>query len=780
MKKVSAVRTWMRMVLLAVWGCGMPMYIVDAQNVDAATVPRGNISGEVYDAETRAPLAGANVAVAGLARGAMCDAAGVFTITDIPVGVYTVKVSYIGYHTQGVPDVVVRSARATRLRVDLAPSALQAAEVVVQAGYFEQESDFAVSSLSLSAEEIRREAGTGGDISRIIASFPSIAKGNDTRNDLVVRGGSPIENAFYVDGIEVPNINHYPQFGASGGAIGIINIDAIADVDFSAGGFSPRYGDRLSSVMNISLREGGSEDVDMQADLHFMGAGVQAEGPLPARAGSWFISARRSWLDFLLSTFSDEVPTSIPVYGDVHAKLVWKPAEGHVVSLLDIFADDASFNNRDDAREAGENSYGRLNSTQNTAGAGWTWVWSAGGYSHTTLAHSSTRFNQWYNATTADTNIFRNTSAEGRTALRSTTVLRLSDRHGIEAGFDVVYTRSALDAVYGNTVVPSGNGGGLTGEHTQWRGGLHLQHTWKVFEALTLATGLRLDHSGANDETTLSPRLSLRWDVDAVTSLTAAAGMYAQTLPEILRAQQAANSSLPSARAVHWILGFSRLLSDDTRLLLEIYLKEYHNMPVDPAAPARFVLDDLAVNSDYFGAHGSLSRDGRARSYGIECSMQKKLVHGIYGTASVSWARSFGRAADGIWRPRVYDNVYSLALLGGWRLSRDWEISTRWILAGGSPYTPFDVQQSIAEGRGVPDADRIHSERLPAYHSLNLRADKRFFFERSTLTTFLAVWNLYGRKNVPFYRWNESSNRVEAPSLWSNSPLPVFGIEYEF
>lgn len=774
--RMKSMRSALRAALLLLLSLPTGVFAQETAGNDAA--PRGILLGVVLDAETRTPLAGANVAVVSAGRGASSDTEGRFRITALPVGSCALRVSYLGYRTHTATDVVIRSAAATSVTIALQPDAIRGNEVIVRAGYFQETGDAGVSAVSLSPEEIRREAGTGGDISRIIVALPSVAKGNDTRNDLVVRGGSPIENTFFVDGIEIPNINHYPQYGASGGAIGILNINAISDVDFSAGGFAARYGDRLSSVMSISLREGSREAAAARADLHFMGAGVQAEGPLPGADASWFLSARRSWLDFLLTTFSSEVPSAMPVYGDVHAKFVWHLTGGHTLSLLDIYAGDASSNEREDARENGDASFGHLNSTQNTAGLAWTWVWGEHGYSNTTIAHNAQRFDQGYASVASGALLQRNASSEDALRLRSTHVWRVSAAHSLEAGLEAAFSRSALDAEYGATAaIPAV---AMRSTYRDTRFAVWLGSAWKPHPAFTLNSGLRADHAAGQGIGSFSPRVSLRWDASPVSSVTLAAGVYRQILPAVLRRQHEANRDLPSPEALHLVAGYSLLLQEHMRALLEVYAKEYRSMPLDPAEPRGFVLDDLARTLDYFGAHGPLLASGRARAIGAEFSVQKKLVSDLYGTVSLSAGRAEYRAIDGVWRARACDNPFSAALMGGYKFSRDWEASVRWILAGGAPFTPFDVAASIAAGEGVLDAAQTSAERLPAYHSLNLRVDKRFFFDRSTLTCWLAVWNLYGRENIPFYQWDASARQAVAPTLWSNSALPVFGVEYDF
>jgi hypothetical protein len=737
----------------------------------------------VTDAETKAPLTGANVTILNTQRGATTDADGRYRIADVPVGSYTVRVSYIGYETHMSTDIIIRSARVTPADVALTPEAITGAAVEVHPAYFGQISDVGISSISLSQEDIRREAGTGKDISRIITALPSISKGNDTRNDLIVRGGSPIENAFIIDNFEVPNINHYPQFGASGGALGIINIDAVRDVDFSAGGFSSRYGDRLSSVMNISLREGGREAVDFKAELDFMGAGVRAEGPLPGHSGSWLLSARRSWLDFLLQSFSSESHSSSPTYSDALVKAVADLPGGHTITFLDVFATDKSSSTPGDALDSGENTYGRLNSTQNTAGLGWTWLWGPEGYTVTTLALTTTRYDQWYGWTTNGEMVMRNGSGEDELKLRSMNLWRISDRHSLEAGVDGALRTTRLDADYSDISGINGEAAqplAIDDKLTDRRVGIFANYTWRLVTAFAVTLGARADYYEKADRFLMSPRMCLRWDLSQISALTASAGLYSQSLPAILSYQHEENAKLPLPRAAHAVLGFSHLITENTRALIEVYYKEYTNLPIDPEQPSLSVLDELAQTSDYFTSHSSLKASGKARSFGVEISIQKKLVEDLYGTVSGSLGRSMYCDATGAWRDRAYDNRYSLAVMGGYKPWRDWEFSVRWIAAGGAPYTPFDVAASEAAHRGVLDMNRVQSERLPAYHSLNIRADKRFFFSGSTLTAYLAIWNVYGRKNVPFYRWNEDKNRLESPNLWCNNPMPVFGVEYEF
>ena len=269
-----------------------------AQQADGEKVAKGTIKVSVADADTKAPLIGVTMLLFNTTMGAVSDLDGSITLGGVPVGSYVVKFSLLGYESATVTDVIVHSKRITPLTVELRPSVLQSDDVNVKAGFFTPVQETPVSMINFSAEEIRRAPGAGGDVSRIISGLPSVAKANDERNSLIVRGGSPSENSFYIDNIEIPNINHYPNQGTSAGSLSLFNVDLIRDVNFHTGGFSPIYGDRLSSVMDISFRDGNRDELDGQLDLNFSGIGLIVEGP--AGRGSWLLNARRSYLDFII------------------------------------------------------------------------------------------------------------------------------------------------------------------------------------------------------------------------------------------------------------------------------------------------------------------------------------------------------------------------------------------------------------------------------------------------------------------------------------------------
>jgi len=295
----------------------------------------------------------------------------------------------------------------------------------------------------------------------------------------------------------------------------------------------------------------------------------------------------------------------------------------------------------------------------------------------------------------------------------------------------------------------------------------------RLTDRLSTVLGGRADYFSYNENTNYSPRISCRYQLSDRTYLNASYGIYYQNLPMLLLSQKDENKELADPKAIHYILGMEHLLSEDTKLGIEIYQKEYSHFPMDPDQPALFVIDD-----DFFNYYESLTDKGRAMSRGIELTLQKKLAENIYGLTSAAYFRSRYKGLDGVWRDRSYDNRLLLSVEGGYKPNPGLEMSMRWIYAGGVPYTPFDIDLSNANGYGVLDESRINSERYPDYHSMNVRVDKRFFFAKTNLVVYVSVWNAYNQKNIAEYFWNDAKEKVEAIYQWTM--LPILGAEWEF
>jgi len=740
-----------------------------------STNPTGTIKGRLIDDETKLPLVGANIIIINFTFGAATDQDGYFLIESVPSGAYSIQFSYIGYQQKIKTDVIVRPQRITFVNTELKSITLESEAITVSAGYFTKSDDQPVSVAGFSHEEIRRAPGSAGDVSRILMTLPSIAKVNDQSNNLIVRGGNPIENTFYIDNIEISNINHFPQQGASGGPIGILNVDFIEDVKFYSGGFSSIYGDKLSAIMDIDFREGNRQNFETQLDLNFSGFGGIAEGPMFSNKGSWMLSARRSYLDFVVNTFNVG-STVAPVYGDIQGKITYDLNDNNKLIFLGIFADDHNSPGRETAEKNYMTHYGNQDLYQSNFGINWRFLWGKIGYSNTSIAYSQNKYNEDFYETTTAKYAIKNRSLERAIKIRNGNQFILSLKSSLEFGLE----GKSLIEEYDNWYNQSTNNVGdtipaliLKDEIAAVKLGGFINFVTNPLNRLTTTLGLRADYFSFNQSMEWSPRFSLSYQLTPETSINSSAGMFYQALPLLLLSQNPNFKDLKNPSAIHYIFGLEHLLSESTKLTLEVYQKDYRNFPMDPKQQAIFVLD-----KNYFDNYERLLDNGKASSRGIEFMIQKKLAEDFYGLASASWFKSRYQGLNGKWHNRDYDNQITFSIEGGYKPNNNWEFSMRWIYAGGVPYTPFDIEKSKLNHIAVYDKNSVNESRYPDYHSMNLRVDKRWYFSSSNIVFYLSVWNVYDRKNLANYFWNDKEQKPEETYQWGL--LPIFGFEYEF
>ncbi|HSD64680.1 MAG TPA: TonB-dependent receptor [Ignavibacteriaceae bacterium] len=739
--------------------------------------PKGSISGNILDIETKTPLIGVNIYIKSTQTGTTTNSDGFYQLTNVPVGLINVVFSYIGYEAITKTDVNVKPDRTTFLNIEMNPSAVELGDVVVTNGYFSELENKPVSTVNFSSEEIRRSPGTAGDVSRILFTLPSIAKINDQRNSLIVRGGTPVENSFYLDNIEIPNINHFPVEGSSDGPIGILNADFIDDVNFHSGGFSPIFGDRMSSIMEISYREGEKNRFSPQLNLNMAGVGGAVEGSAGEKL-NYLFSFNRSYVDLIVNQIEEGSP--LPKYGDVQGKVVYDIDENNRLSFLDILSIDYVYLDENKAVENDANMYGETNGILNTGGANWQHIWSNQGYSNTSIAYTYTKSNNDYSKTVSRRQFYTNQSKDNTIRMRNVNYLKLNDKNSIEFGSDLsaAFTKfntfyGAYEDQYGNTTRPLN----VNNNKDAYKVGVFSVHHLNFLDVFKLDYGARVDYFTYNQNINFSPRATLTYSLNPKTSFSVSSGLFYQNIPNNILVQSEDFKSLKTPSAVHYIAGFSHNLGDATRLSIEAYYKQYNNFPVNPEMPTMFLFDQVQVYG-IFWSNKILKDNGKADAEGIEVTLQKKLAEDFYGLVSGSisntaYEDSFGKRHD-----RIYDNRFNFNLEGGYIPGNDWEFKIRWVYAGGAPYTPFNYEASKAAGVGIWDLSRTNSERLPDYHSMNIRIDKKFYFDTSSLLVYLSVWNVYSRKNIAFYYWNEVTNEQDVQTQWST--LPVLGVEYEF
>lgn len=745
-------------------------------------LPTGTITGTVLVTGTDAPLEGAQITVLTTERRALTDARGRFVLTGIAPGIWRLQVRAIGYAPQIVPDIAVGSGKPTSVVVRLTPVPRELQSVDVTASYFAPAIQATTSTQVLSAEAVRRAPGVQEDVIRAVALLPGVGITQPGRNDLVVRGGAPFENLFLVDGIEVPNINHFGTQGSTGGPLSLINIDAVEQASFSTGGFAARYGDRTASVTSITLREGSRERFGGEFSLSATGGFAIAEGPL-GRDGSFYLSARRSYLDLLFKAAGFGF---IPAYSDGQLKVVQQLDNRTTLSFLVIGADGTvTFTNDDPEKRYTNSRVAAPSQRQYFSGLTWRRLLS-GGVLDVVLGRTYTRYTTIQNdSLDPPSPIFRAFSTEGETSLRVDLTKQLSPTLEMSGG---AVTRYASQLEY-DLLVPGAlrldatlapRPLALDTSFTADRQALYGQLAWQATPRLRTTSGLRLDRYGFLDGATrVSPRLGARYALNATTTATASLGRYWQAPSYIWLVGDASNRLLSPFRADQIVLGLEQLPRPDLKLQVEVFAKGYRQYPRRQfrreavLAPSGF--DD--VTSDIPFGLEPLAAEATGRSFGIEFLAQKQLSDlPVFGLASLTIARTTFEGGDGVERPGSFDTPVIANTVIGWRPNPKWEISGKVRVASGLPTTPFITDGAFA---GLQQfAQWNQGERLPTFGALDLRVDRRWSLRRAQIVTYLDIQNLTGRENVSGLQWNQRTRAVEQNT--SLGLLPSIGFSIDF
>lgn len=746
----------------------------------------GIIEGQIIDRDTKQELIGAKIELLSTTLGAVSDANGNFRLSGLAAGTYRLKITAAEYKTVIRSDVRVGSTQSTKLVIELKIDAYQQSEqVITGVKAFEKTEDMRVSSNTLTQEEIRRAPGAVEDVSRMVQILPGVAFGSDARNDIIARGGSPVENFMMVDGIEVPNINHYAQQGASGGPIGMINTDFLSDVNFSAGGFGVKYGDRLSSIMDIKFRDGDKRNTHAKFDLGLGGFGAIIETPLQTDKSSLLFSARRSYLDLVAGGTG---LTGVPNYWNFNLKATYQLSDNHSLALIGIGGiDEIRFK---DFESTDENAL--LN--RDAVSDGWRYI---GGLSHKWLIDNNTFLrssisanafnNTWRNDSVGvDANgneISRkldesNNSTDREIVFRSDFSKRFSPRDLFELGVtaraisndNVIFQRAGTDITGNNPDITIN----LVAEATKL--GAYTQYTRNFTADFSVTAGLRWDYFDyINTKHAVSPRLSASYDVTDKLRFNLGGGLYQQAPSLIWLVADERNKNVDWMKTYQAVAGVEFFPSEDLKLSVEAYAKEYRDYPVSVNNP-QFVYS--SAGADWGLPYEQIRTGSNGYARGVELFAHKKLSDRFYGMMSYGFSQIRFKDGNGDERPSAFDYQNIFTVIGGYKLTNTLELSVKFRYAGGRPYTPFNLAASQAANRGILDYNRVNSEHFADYRRLDIRADYRFSMFGWNTLFFIDLQNVANFENVEQIAWNAKQNQPDRILQWQF--LPIAGLKAEF
>ncbi len=737
----------------------------------------GEIRGKVIEANNKLPIPFANVIVLGTNIGASTDLQGNFIIKNVPVGIYQVKASVIGYNSVVKSDVMVKSNKITEVDFELVQKVIEIDNVVVRADYFEKNYLEPVSVRKFSQEEVRRSPGGFEDVIRALSVLPGIAQADAGRNDLIVRGGAPSENLYVVDGFEIPNINHFGTQGSTGGPISFINLDFVKDVSFSTGGFPVIYGDKVSSTLNINLREGNNRKFNGRGTLSATLFGFDFEGPVVNDKLSMIFSARRSYLDFI---FKAAGFSFVPEYYDILTKADYKIDNKNSVGFLFINAiDNVKFFNDSPEKRVNNSRILGSDQLQYVSGLKYRRLF-RDGYMDLKLYRNFTKYNT-RQSDSLQNPIFKNISLEEENNLQLDVVHKFFKNLEMNFGISSKFIEFDADILFPSFVtslkdtLPDLN---LNKSENYFKGATYINLNYRTSNKLITNFGLRLDYFDAiNKKFYLSPRFSASYILNEFFFLNFSAGIYRQFPSYIWLVAYDQNKDLKAINVNQFVLGLDYLWREDAQIKIEGFVKNYTDYPASLIRPYLVLANTgagFSGSDDNFTSFGldPLVSKGKGLSRGVELSVQKKISEiPCYGIFSLTYSKSDFYALDGIKRNSNYDQNWIINLSGGYRFNMYWEISTRFRFSSGRPYTPFD-------DNGIQYISEVNSRRLKSTHSLDIRVDRRWLLKNWTLITYIDIQNIYNRRNLTGIRYDRIKGTVDETA--SIGILPSIGILAEF
>lgn len=769
---------------------------------------KGMIKGRVYNAKTNEPLEFATVQIQGTTVGSTSDLDGNFIFSGITPGFMKLVVSSVGYQTTISPEVQVQGNQTTFVDIAVPEAAVVIQEVVVRQNLNAKKIESPLSVLTVGVQEVEKSAGANRDVSKVIQQLPGVGATDPNRNDLIVRGGGPSENVFYLDGVEIPVINHFATQGSSGGAVGIINPDFVREINFYTGAFPANRTNALSSVMEIRQKDGSKDRLHSKISIGASDAAFTLDGPI-GKKSTFIVSARQSYLQFLFKAIG--LPF-LPTYNDFQVKYKYSIDKKNELSFIGIGAIDNMTLNTD---------------LQNTGTEGQKyvlsylpiykqWNYAVGTvYKHFGENH--------YDTWVLSRNMLRNNNFKYQN--NDETLPKTSDYTSDEAENKLRFERNYPDmpvkllfgagvkySHYTNETFRQFYANGAT-QQLNYSTDLNLfgyqafvQASDEYFnDKLKLSLGINtvgnnFNQNMKNPLNQISPRLSASYALSDKVDLNGNFGRYAmQPAYTTLGYKNSAgkfvnqNENLTYVFSNQAILGLEFRPKEKMKLTAEAFYKQYQNYPLS-------VADGISIASKgtEYGQIGDeeIVSTGKGRAYGVELMYKIMEWKNLNLTSTYTFFRSEFTDAGGIYRPSSWDTKHLFNLISSYKFGKSWNVAMRWRFVGGAPYSPIDMNLSTNKqawsitNQAYTDYAHFNSLRLPNAHQLDLRIDKEFYFKKWVLNVYTDVQNVYNfqSKSVPIYTNKDTNGNVmNDPSdpnkqlvrqldLFSGTILPTIGL----
>jgi len=757
----------------------------------------GTISGKVFNNDTGLTLEGATIQVEDSDFFAITNSEGLFEIKDIPTSSYNVKASFIGFKSQTIFNVIVKSAGNQSLQYGLNPSSEELDEVIVVESPFKTSIETPLSTQTFSAVEIETYPGGNNDITRVIQSLPGISPSvGGFRNDIIIRGGGPNETVYYIDGIEIPNINHFSTQGSSGGPVGLVNISFIKDVTLSTSSFGAEYDNALSGVLSFVQKEANKEKISGNFRVGSSEAGITLDGPINQDT-SFIFSLRRSYLQFIFKAFGFSF---LPDYWDYQMKLNHKIDEFNFLNFIGIGSiDELTVNEPDEFDFENQSTIEQIpitNQKSRTFGVTWKRIYkNSNGFFNLSLSNNKleNNFERFEDNVSKTNKVYSNISTEEDIKLRFISNNSFENyKFSFGGNFQVSkYSNRTLFKFYNIN---------YNSNIDFFKYGLFLKSSKRFFnDKLSVSFGIRTDQDNFTSVNkifeNISPRLALslalsrnnKWNLNFTSGRYYKMPTYTSLGFRDLN-NMLTNKNSKYTKSDHLVIGLEFINSESSRFTIELFDKRYSNYPVS--------LTDMVSLANKGGDFEVLGNEkiltiGKGKSYGMELLYQQKLKNNFYGILSYTFFYSKFSGIDKIYLPSVWDNRNLFSFTGGYKLKKNWEISSKLRYTDKTPYAPINIELSnMSYPEIVFDYSQLGNYFLDKFLKLDLRIDKRWNFKTTSMNFYIDAENLLANEIPvpPEYGLLRDSNQnviiprslIEVQSDNRTSIIPSVGFVFYF
>ena len=767
------------------------------------------IKGNLLDGQSEMPLIGATVEVTTVSpvRGTTTDLDGYFSLTDLPPGRHNLRLSYLGYESSNVPNVLVTTGKEVILNLTLEESVNDLETVTVTAktapGRATNEMS-TVSSRTFTAESVNRFAGGRADVSRMASNLAGVATSDDSRNDIVIRGNSPTGLLWQLEGIPIPNPNHFSTLGTTGGPVSALNPNLLGNSDFATSAFAAEYGNALGGVFDLTLRKGNRDRREYMLQLGtFSGLEAMAEGPLNSKGGSYVVAFRNSFVGFADALGIPVGTNATPDYRDLTFNVDFGNGKAGKFSLfgiggtstIDFLAN--QIDSTDLFADATRNSYPR--SRFGVAGLRHNLITGENTYLRTVVSGSlQGNIYTEYNIDEDGSDDRLLTSVDDRTlrySVKSYLNSKLSNRLTVRTGLQAesIGLRTLVDD---SSPDRDGDGQPEFDRVRDFDGSFGLyqlfgQARYRVGEKTTVNAGLHAQYFSLAEAVAVEPRLGLRVQATDKFALTAGYGLHSQTpaLPvyffrDVTTGNPDANRDLGFQRAHHFVVGGDLAFAPNWRLKSEVYYQRLFNIPVDNF-PSSFSI--LNAGADFvFPERGNLVSEGTGENYGVEVTLEHYFSDNWYLLLTGSVFESVYEGSDGVSRNTAFSNDYVGNLLGGYELpfGKDkrhrFTVNAKVTASGGRPYSPVDLELSRQFGEDIRDETNAFSLRYDDYFRMDLKFGVQLNSARRKFSQsfFIDFQNLTDNQNVFQERYNAQTNMVN--TVYQSGFFPDFQYRVQF